>query len=178
MSKDTSLKEIDVLKLIMFVLAFLLACVLVTVLLIVPSIKEYKKQKNAHHISLVNLGKMEQVYNVNAQALNEFRIEHARELNAINNTFNAEKFLEGAHGFFEQASLSKLADIDDNTSFSLYELNVTAKMNTPQQFYNFIDFLNNYENIILLDFPVNMNARDAFIDTSFNIKVLKSKIEE
>ena len=48
-------------------------------------------------------------------------------------------------------------------------------MNTPYKFYSFIDFINNYENVILIDFPVAMRANGYKIDTSFKIKVLEAK---
>ena len=43
MSKDRSLEEIDILKLVIYVLAFLFVCLFFIMFLIVPSIKEYKK---------------------------------------------------------------------------------------------------------------------------------------
>lgn len=48
-------------------------------------------------------------------------------------------------------------------------------MSTPDKFYAFIDFVNNYENVILIDFPVAMRANSGKIDTSFKIKVLEAK---
>ena len=64
---------------------------------------------------------------------------------------------------------------DENSTFINYELNVTAMMSTPDKFYAFIDFVNNYENVILIDFPVAMRANSGKIDTSFKIKVLEAK---
>lgn len=175
MIKDHSLQEIDILKLIMFVLAFILVLVCMIAFFIIPSIKEYKKSKAANLNSVMNLVRIEEVYTSYQNAFNEFEANNNRTLRAIRTPFNEKDFLSYASNFFDSASLSKVTGTDDNASFAHYELNVTGKLNSPQKFYNFIDFLNNYNNIILLDFPVKMQAHKDLIDTSFEIKVLESK---
>ena len=177
MIKDHSLQEIDILKLIMFVLAFIFVLVFMIALFIIPSIKDYKKVKAAHLNSVMNLSKIEEVYNSHADAFKDFETSNNRTLRAIKTPFNEQNFLKDVSVFFDNASLARLTSDDNNESFSRYELNVTGKLNTPQKFYDFIDFLNNYNNIILLDFPVKMQAHNDLIDTSFDIKVLESKVK-
>lgn len=175
MIKDHSLQEIDILRLIMFVLAFIFVLVCMITFFIIPSIKDYKKAKAENLNSIMNLIKIEEVYTSYANALNEFESNNNRTLSAIKNPFNEKEFLKNANNFFDSASLARLSSKDNNASFLHYELNVTGKLNSPQKFYDFIDFLNNYNSIILLDFPVKMQAHNDLIDTSFEIKVLESK---
>ena len=177
MIKDHSLQEIDILKLIMFVLAFIFVLVCMITFFIIPSIKEYKIAKVENQTSVMNLLRIEEVYASYVSAFNEFEANNNRTLRAIRTTFNEKDFLKNASNFFDNASLARLSSKDNNASFLHYELNVTGKLNSPQKFYDFIDFLNNYNSIILLDFPVKMQAHNDLIDTSFEIKVLESKVK-
>ena len=93
-TKDHSLKEIDVLKLIMYVLAFIFALVFFIVLLIIPSIKEYKKLKIQNQASIVNLNKIEQIYKSHAGALNDFKIKNNKLLNAAIAHFEEKNFIK------------------------------------------------------------------------------------
>lgn len=176
MTKDSSLQEIDILKLLIYVVIFISLLVFFITVMIIPSIKEYKKLKVQNQISLINLGKIEQVHNAHANALADFRIKNSRTLNAIINGFDEKEFLQSTSRYFEAPSLAKLGSkSDDNASFSRYELNITAQINSPQKFYNFVDLLNNYNNIVMLDFPVRMESKGEKINTSFDLKVFKSK---
>lgn len=177
MSRDTSLQEIDILKLIMFVLAFLLVCVAFIVLLIIPSIKEYKKLKIANHSTLLNLARIEQIYNTNADALSQFKLHNQRTLMAISNDFNKEDFLKNASKYFKSAQLNAIESEDNNASFIQYELSVQGTLSNPNNFYDFIDFINEYDNIILVEFPIQMRTKGDEIDANFNIKVFEVKVK-
>ena len=55
--------------------------------------------------------------------------------------------------------------------FFRYELNVTSMVKTPSKFYNFIDALQKYDNIVKIDFPIKMRGEGDKIHTTFNIKI-------
>jgi len=175
MSKDRNLEEIDVLKLVFYVLAFLLISLSFVMFLIVPSIKDYKKAKAQYHSKMLNQSRIEQIFFANANDLDALKTKNAKSLNAIINTFDEKKFQNKAGEFFSDVRLNRMPKEDENSTFINYELNVTAMMSTPDKFYAFIDFVNNYENVILIDFPVAMRANSGKIDTSFKIKVLEAK---
>ena len=104
-TKDHSLKEIDVLKLIMYVLAFIFALVFFIALLIIPSIKEYKKLKIQNQASIVNLNKIEQIYKSHAGALNDFKIKNNKLLNAAIAPFDEKDFIEQAKKYFSEIEI-------------------------------------------------------------------------
>ena len=114
-TKDHSLKEIDVLKLIMYVLAFIFALVFFIALLIIPSIKEYKKLKIQNQASIVNLNKIEQIYKTHAAALNDFKIKNSKLLNAAVAPFDEKDFIEQAKQYFSEVELISIPN-DDGAS--------------------------------------------------------------
>lgn len=172
-SKDHSLKEIDVLKLIMYVLAFILALVFFIALMIIPSIKEYKRLKIQNQASMVNLAKIEQVYKTHAGALNDFKIKNQKILNASVANFDEKDFVEQAKKFFSTAELVNIPS-DDNQS--IYKLNTTSAIYSPQKLYEFMSFLNDYQNIIILEFPIEVRAKRQSLESIINMQVFKSKI--
>lgn len=172
-SKDHSLKEIDVLKLIMYVLAFIFALVFFIALMIIPSIKEYKKLKIQNQASIVNLNKIEQVYKTHATALNDFRIKNRKILDASVATFDENDFIAQAKKFFGQVELVSVPS-DDNAS--VYKLNTVSTIYSPQKLYEFMDFLNDYRNIIVLDFPAEVKVKKQSLDGTINLQIFKSKL--
>ena len=55
--------------------------------------------------------------------------------------------------------------------FTLYELTVTSQLETPVQFYSFLESLNRYEAVVRTDFPIQMWTEEGKIHAVFNIKV-------
>ena len=92
MSKDRNLEEIDVLKLVLYVLAFLLISLSFVMFLIVPSIKDYKQAKAQYHSKMLNQSRIEQIFFANANDLDTLKTKNAKSLNAIINTFDEKKF--------------------------------------------------------------------------------------
>ena len=163
MSKDRSLEEVDVLKLVLYVLAFLLVSLAFVMLVIVPNIKEYKKVKAEYHSKMLNLARIKQRFFASANDLDTLKTKNSKSLNAIINTFDEKKFQNKAGEFFSNVQLNRAPKEDENSTFINYELNVTAMMSTPDKFYAFIDFVNSYENVILIDFPVAIKkSKGAF----------------
>lgn len=175
MSRESGLEETGVIKLLLFLLSFLLMCMVVIFLLIVPSIKEYKAAKLEHNDKIVNLNKIKQIYNANLGDLNSLKSQSKKSLDAISSRFNEIKFISGTSRFFSNVKLAKLPKLDANETFLRYELNVTGSIKTPQNFYNFLDYMNDYDNVIRVDFPVSMKSRDNKINTSFQIKVYEAE---
>lgn len=171
-SKDHSLKEIDVLKLIMYVLAFIFALVFFIALMIIPSIKEYKKLKIQNQASIVNLNKIEQVYKTHATALSDFRIKNRKILDAAVASFDEKDFTEQAKKYFSEVELVSVPS-DDNAS--VYRLNTASAIYSPQKLYEFMDFLNDYRNIIVLEFPAEVRVKKQSLESIINLQIFKSR---
>lgn len=172
-TKDHSLKEIDVLKLMMYVLAFIFALVFFIALLIIPSIKEYKKLKIQNQTSIINLTKIEQIYKTHAGALNDFKIKNSKLLNAAVMSFDEKDFIEQAKKYFSEVELVSIPN-DDGTS--VYRLNTISAIYSPQKLYEFMDFLNDYKNIIVLEFPAEVRVKRQSLESTINLQIFKSKL--
>ena len=171
MSKDTSLEEIDVIKLLVYILIFIIVCLVMIFAFIVPNIKEYREIQYQNRIQTASVAKINQIYNSKNSLLNEIKEKDRMIFKAYDTKFSEDNFTKFASGYFSEVKLSQISQQASEEPFFRYELNVTSNVLTPTKFYNFIDALARYDNIIRVDFPIRMRQDNGKIHTTFNIKV-------
>lgn len=170
MSRDRSLEEIDLVKLLLYSCIFVVVVLVMVFGYIVPNIREYKAAKSENLSRQVNLNRINQVLITKTSNLENLKNEHQKSLKGFANSFNQFKFISHANKFFTNVRLRELP-AQKGENYLKFELNVTSSMKEPQNFYDFLDSLNAYENIIKADFPISMKSNNDKINTSFNIKV-------
>lgn len=177
--QDKSLENIDMTKLLGFVLAFLLVCAVMVLGFIVPNIKEYKAVSQANNSALLAFSKAKYLYDTRQAELDRLRQENKFILQAYGTSFDDKRFVAFVSQFFTDVSLQELksehAQDELAGKYSLYELSVSSKADTPKKLYAFLDALSKYENIIRIDFPVQMRGEDGLIRTKFNMRVYSDK---
>ncbi|BCX79702.1 hypothetical protein [Campylobacter sp. 19-13652] len=192
--RDLSLEHIDVAKLLIYVLAFLLVCMVMIFGFIVPNIKEYKASTKANNSQIASYAKAKHFLDTKAAALDALKQENKYLIEAFSHKFDPAQFSEFASGFFSDVSLHKVdmpainsqnepqnakASGENNAQNSqksekdyfVYELSVTSFSDTPSRLYAFLDALSKYPNIIKVEFPIQMRGEGEKIRTRFNIKV-------
>ena len=171
MSKDRSLQNIDVTKLLIYVLLFIVACLVMIFGFLVPNIKEYKQVKYESRMQIAASAQTQRIYDAKSKALNEIKQNDKAVLDALENKFNADKFAQFALKYFTNVNLSEPKEAAKNGEISVYELTVTGSMKTPAKYYEFMDALQSYENIVKIDLPIKMRKEAEKIDTTFGVKI-------
>lgn len=171
MSKDRSLQNIDVTKLLIYVLICIIACLAMIFGLLVPSIKEYKQAKYESRMQIAASAQTQRLYDAKSKALNEIKQNDKAQLDALENKFDADKFAQFASKYFANVILSEPKEAAKNGEISVYELTVMGSMKTPAKFYEFMDALQSYENIVKIDFPIKMRKGAEKIDATFDVKI-------
>ena len=171
MSKDRSLQNIDVTKLLIYVLLFIVACLVMIFGFLVPNIKEYKQVKYESRMQIAASAQTQRIYDAKSKALNEINQNDKAVLDALENKFNADKFAQFASKYFTNVNLSEPKEAAKNGEISVYELTVTGSMKTPAKFYEFMDALQSYENIVKIDLPIKMRKDAKKIDATFGVKI-------
>lgn len=175
MSKDRSLEDIDILKLLIYVLIFIIVCLIMIFGFIIPNIKEYRVIQSQNRSQLASVAKVEQIYNGKNDALNELKQKDRNLLKAFDTKFNKIKFSAFATNYFTDVKLQEIPSQIEDELYFRYELNVTSMVRTPSKFYDFIDALQKYDNIIKIEFPIKMRGENNKIHTTFNIRVYGSR---
>ncbi len=65
-------------------------------------------------------------------------------------------------------------NIAQNEPYLLSKYQISATLNDPKNFYAFIDTLKNYQNILKINLPINLQAQNQHIKIDFNLKVYSS----
>lgn len=171
MSKDRSLQNIDVTKLLIYVLLFIVACLVMIFGFLVPNIKEYKQVKYESRMQIAASAQTQRIYDAKSKALNEIKQNDKAVLDALESKFDADKFAQFASKYFTNVNLSEPKEAAKNGEISVYELTVTGSMKTPAKFYEFMDALQSYENIVKIDLPIKMRKDAEKIDATFGVKI-------
>lgn len=175
MSKDRSLEDIDLVKLLLFSLVFVITTLIIVFGLIVPDIKKYKDIKLEYKNDEASYMKVKNHYNQISQELDNAKNENKRILGSFKHLFNEQRFINYSKKFFHDVNLSKVAQEESMQNFSTYQLQVSTAFDTPTNLYEFLEKLKPYENIIKVDYPIELNSQGLLIKARLNIKVYNQK---
>lgn len=170
---DRSLEDIDIAKLLIFITIFLIVNILMIFGFLVPNIKDYKQIQAEHSSQKSALAKINKNFQNTLDELKDIEKSNEFTLKSINNKFDEKLFIVFASQFFENVQLSKIHS--ENSDFYRYKLNVSTSMDTPSRFYEFLDALKRFENVVKIDFPITMKAENSIINTTFNVRIYGTK---
>ncbi|MGG7048253.1 MULTISPECIES: hypothetical protein [unclassified Campylobacter] len=173
--RDTSLEKIDLVKLLLFILAFIIICFIMIFGFIIPNIKEYRKLTQQNSSVMSAYSKVKRIHDEKSKELEGLKEENVFIIKSYDTMFDQTKFIQFASKFFDNVKLTPIPDASSAHEFFLYELSVVTSIKTPQKFYDFLEALKQYESIIKAEFPIQMKGEGEKILTTFNIKVYGQK---
>ena len=168
---DRSLEKIDIMKLLLFLMAFIVIIFSIVFLMIIPNIKEHRVLQTEHKRVLVHKTRVENLYLEKEAELSRLKIENDAVIKAFKHAFTQEEFIAYAGTFFTDVRLTQVAKSDYKKEFVEYELNVTSTLKTPTNFYSFLEGLNRYSSIVQVDFPIHLESGKDAITSTFKLKV-------
>lgn len=170
-SLDRSLEKIDIMKLLIFLMVFIIITFSFVFLLIIPNVKEHRVLQAEYKRVLVHKTRVENLFLEREAELSKLKAENVHIMGAFKHPFTQEEFIRYAGTFFNQVSLTEVTKSDYKKEFVEYELNVTSTLKTPTNFYNFLEGLNRYSSIVQADFPIHLESGKENISSTFKIKV-------
>lgn len=168
---DKSMEKIDIVKLLLYLLVFIVVTLFMVLFLIVPNIKEYRSSMGIYKSSLVHKLRVESLLKDRDNELSNLSTENRRAITSFMHKFSADNFIAYSASFFSAVSLEEMEKKGYKEEFTEYQLSVSSQLKSPTTFYDFLEGLNRYENIIQADFPIYMESNSSIIQSSFTIKV-------
>jgi hypothetical protein len=168
---DKSMEKIDIVKLLLYLLIFIVATLFMILIVIVPNIKDYRASKVVYKKAFVHKMRVENVLLDRDNELRNLNIENRRAITSFMHKFSTDNFIKYAGKFFNEVSLVEVEKKEYKKEFVEYELRVSSSLKSPTNFYDFLEGLNRYENIIQADFPILMESDSSTISSAFTIKV-------
>lgn len=171
MNKDNSIEKIDLVKLLLWVSVFLITIFVLSALLIIPSLN---KLKSANEVLQSSNSKLN--YNTSKKdnlenKLNEYLTTHKISLDKLHKDFDLDEFKSHCKNFFDDVNIEKSVNFSDE--YVSYQLSVSTKITSPSVFYDFIDSLEDYPNIIRVHFPIVLKSDKEMIKAQFDLQVYK-----
>lgn len=167
---DKSMERIDIIKLLIFLMVFIVITLSMILFLIIPNVKDYRASKSIHKKAVVHKMRVQSVLDEREAEHAKLKEENRRSITAFMHKFSSENFMVYAKKFFEDVELKEIEKKEHKKEFSEYSLKVTSSLKSPTNFYLFLEGLNRYENVIQADFPIHMESNESKI-SSFTIRV-------
>lgn len=158
----------------MLIIALLLLIIVLTFafLLLIPKGKEYRMERIAMKKEQVIAKEYQQWHDEVFEQLQQMRSQNKRIIMAFDTPFDAKRFVQEHQNSFESLQLSHVGSRDVNESiYSVYEVNATSKIDSPQTFYGFLERVNKSEWIVNVKFPINFEREGDLIRSSFSMEV-------
>ena len=162
-------------KFLIYVLLFLIFVLLMLLLFIIPSIKNYKAKKSDFRTFKSQNKHLSQKQVELNQSIESYKKENSDLLKSYSTDFNKTAFVAFSKKYFTNVMLSETKEKSSNSQFREYTFKATSQAKTPEDFYKFIDDLENYSSIIKINFPITLVANDKSIDLDFNMSIYKVK---
>ena len=157
--------------LLVITISLLIFVFLFAFFVLIPSGQEYRLQRSVTTKHEAELSQYQQLNDDTSKQLKALQAKHQNVIAAFDNHFDQARFTADNRKYFQNLTLSKVAKVDRQTPFDLYEVNATSKINSPEVFYNFLDSLNKGNWIIGVNFPIHFQKEGEFIIASFRMRV-------
>jgi len=166
---------IDVIKNSFFFAFYILLTLFIIAFIIVPSVKLFKKTKNYYFLSEQQFENTKQNYQMILEKLTKLQNQNQKILNAFKRNFNENNFKLFAKNYIQIITIKKQKAIPYKEKFIKTPYIITAKIKSPKNFYDFVDNIKNYKNIIRVYFPINFEKSNKEINLTFKIECYKLK---
>ncbi|HEB9319990.1 TPA: hypothetical protein RZK22_000835 [Campylobacter coli] len=168
--KDKSLEEINILKIIIYVLSFITVCTALILFLLLPLLKDYKQanlRKNSQ-VAIFNATKTK--LDISENKINTLRTENNKSLEQFEQNFNLTHFQNFLEKYFKNIQATELK-LDKKEKYLTHRINIQASINNPRRLYDFIDALAQYNNLVKIDYPMTLKASDHGIMINLNVQI-------
>jgi hypothetical protein len=154
-------------------IAFILLIIvlLFSFLALIPAGKQYRIDRIEKKKHELELRQYQSWYEETFSKLKDLQSQHKRAIMAYDTTFDSDRFVKMNQHFFEELTLAKMEQQDDDAEFSVYEVKASSKIDSPQSFYSFIEGVNKGDWVIGINFPIHFERQNDLIRSSFTIKV-------
>ena len=169
-------KEIRLIRVLLWILFYLITLFLFIFLLVIPAVKRYKEIHGALLSQKATYRTVKQEYDRVSKRLEKLRHDHKKVIEAFESRWDRTRFEALAKRYFSSVSLKPVDTNDSDPHFKIYEVDARVQMSSPQNFYRFIDALPTLPFAIQADFPIAFRSVGGdTIDGIFRIKVYEEK---
>ena len=161
------------LKFSIFILAFLSIVMVFVFVFVIPSIKEFKHKRAEYYRQMKVQKEFSSKEKFLQKELQRLQNKYAKSLALYKVPFEEKKFLGVAKKYFQNVKLTQKSVKKSESGLQIYEFTADFSAQTPVKFYQFIEAVNSMKNVVKINFPITLEARNNSIFLKFNMSVYK-----
>jgi len=165
---------IDVIKNMLFFTLFITLTLISIALIIAPSIRLFKKEQNQYYTAKNTFNNAKKEYLEKAKEVKKLKNQNRKLILAFQRNFNTNSFIVFASQYMHIKQIKEINTSIYKKDFIKTSYLIKAVIQSPKNFYDFIDGLKNYKYIIRAYFPVDFEKKDKIILT-FKIEQYRVK---
>jgi hypothetical protein len=158
--------------------ALLIGVILFSSFLLIPKGKEYRTLRLENKKEFQQLEYAQREYDQAQEHHNVFERQNAHTIRAYKTPFNPDKFEKLYKKEFTDMYLTEVTTFEHNGSFSVYEVNASSKITSPESFYRLIEGVNKGDWIIKINFPIHFERDGDKIRSTFTMQVYTNEIKK
>ncbi len=166
---------IDVIKNFLFFTLFIIITLLAIAVLISPAVSSYKKAKKEYLKTKYELDTITLSYKEKLKELNKLKSKNQKVLNDFKKDFNYKNFKLFSSKYMYITSIKEINKTTFDKNFLKTTYILKADIKSPKNFYNLVDALKNYKNVIRIYFPINFIKNKEDINLTLKIEHYKLK---
>ncbi|MBA1437905.1 MAG: hypothetical protein FAF05_02765 [Epsilonproteobacteria bacterium] len=144
---------------------------------LIPMGKEYRLKKNILKNEVAKLKKYQNFHDETLATLKDLQTKNRHIIEAFDKPFDPQRFVKKHKLYFSQLSVTKINKDKDTKGFATYKVDTTSQINSPTNFYDFLDSVNKSDWIIEINFPIDFQREGELIKSSFTMKVYANNKE-
>jgi len=164
-------KKFDLTKAISFLLLFTSICVLSLTILLVPSIRDYKKQNEIYKIEYSLYLKAKERHDEESNKLKALKNTNAKIIAALEKRTDETTLSALSRGYFKKTDIKKLGGLDKEGGFFHEDFNVTTSFGTPKELFGFLKALSEENAVVKVKTPLVMAENREGLISNFNLRV-------
>jgi hypothetical protein len=164
-------KQFDLAKAIAFLLLFVSIFVISLTVLLIPSIRDYKKQNDIFKIEYSTYLKAKERFDGETERLKALKETNQKIIVALNKKTDEASITMLAKNYFKKTDVTKVGKIDKEGNFFYEDFNVTANFKSPKDLFSFLKALSEENAVAKVKSPLVMaNSSDSVL-SNFGIRV-------
>jgi len=160
--KKSNVEQVDLTKTLIFILLTLIMTIIVAGFMIIPNIQNLKISKIYTERTFKELKRKEAYYQQLVEKHEALKDRNRKIIAALEHPYKEDelnRFGMDQLGVFRTYHMHTKQEA---SLFDRHELNVTTALKSPKEFYGFIDALENYNGLAVIDFPFVIKANDDY----------------
>ncbi|MGE4397996.1 MAG: hypothetical protein AB7D29_00625 [Campylobacterales bacterium] len=167
----TDTKKFDLAKALTFLLVFTAICVISLTTMLVPSIRDYKKQNDIYKIEYSLYLKAKERHDEESAKLQNLKTANSKIIAALGRKTDETSLLQVAKNHFAKTDIKKIGALQKEGGFFYEDYNVTSAFKTPKEIFGFLKSISEENAVVKVQTPLVMAGNDGGLISNFALRV-------